>query len=485
MLQDFTAALGGTPNDQLQQVVEAQNRLIDNKWKREIGAIHEAFSKKDRTVEDHTLRQVAQLLENTNHLINSIHESNRNSALGTFVDYGLDIVTGVAPNLIANELVSVQAMNARNSTIFYLDYLYGTNKGGITKGSKLQDAQVGRSSAQYSYTGEEIESEVIGVGDGATTTFSTTLAFFPLRALDGVMKIYDDGTEVGQVDSALAFTGAALTTGSCSLNLTTGAIVLEWAVAPVNLHSLTFSYVYDMYESTVGIPEVDIQIRDKSIEARPRKLRANWLIDTAFAFGKEHGRDLDADIQLTMANQIKWEIDAHLLSEMYKGAGMTGYTFSKAHPKDPTTANYGLKAHYEMFCDVLNEAANDIYKVTKRTQPNWLVTGKNGAIVIEGLGEDRFKRASIPAVADGPHFIGVLDGKYKVYKNPYYGDTQWLLGHRGQSYMDAGFIYAPFMPVVTVRPNTGDDFISRRGIATSYGTLMANSLMYAKGTVTA
>ena len=57
------------------------------------------------------------------------------------------------------------------------------------------------------------------------------------------------------------------------------------------------------------------------------------------------------------------------------------------------------------------------------------------------------------------------------------------MGYKGDSYLDAGFVYCPYMPLYTTPTYVNDDFIFRKGLATSYGQVMLNNKLYAKGTI--
>ena len=145
--------------------------------------------------------------------------------------------------------------------------------------------------------------------------------------------------------------------------------------------------------------------------------------------------------------------------------------------------NITQRDHYLTFLDELVSAGNQMFQDTRRVQPNWLVVGKWGADILDCIGAPRFV-GNGPTNAIGPHFAGMLDGRIRVYKNPYFAQNQYLLGYKGNSLVDAGFVYAPYLPIYSTQLLMMEDFVGRRGFATSYGKRMLNNKVYIKGVIT-
>ena len=125
-------------------------------------------------------------------------ETTRAVNLGTFIDYGFDVISATVPNLIAHDIVSVQPMNAKHGAIFYLRYLYGNNKGTIKQGTDMNSPFTGQD-GQFNFSNDVIDGETVGTGNGSLTTFSTTLGYTPI--LSGTTVIYLDGVAVAKVAS--------------------------------------------------------------------------------------------------------------------------------------------------------------------------------------------------------------------------------------------------------------------------------------------
>ena len=123
-----------------------------------------------------------------------------------------------------------------------------------------------------------------------------------------------------------------------------------------------------------------------------------------------------------------------------------------------------------------------MFEVTRRCQPTFLVVGRLGADALDSIGAPRFQAVG-NAGGTGAFFAGMLDGRIRVYKNPYFRAEQYLLGYRGDTLIDAGYVYAPYLPIMTTNLLMMEDFVGRRGYATSYAKKMLQPQLYIKGTI--
>ena len=122
-------------------------------------------------------------------------------------------------------------------------------------------------------------------------------------------------------------------------------------------------------------------------------------------------------------------------------------------------------------------------RMQRQAEGNFVVAGINVSSLIESLGA-RFvpNKGGLKA---GPHVIGTLDGRWTIVKNPFYPPDSFVVGYKGQSYLEGGYVYAPYIPLYTTPAVMLDDFVSRRGVMTSYGKKMLNPHFYARGVITA
>ena len=451
------------------------------RWKGYSLAIREGYKEKHKSsIPENILATTATLLENTYQYCNRMDETTRAVNLGTFVDYGFDVISATVPNLIAHDIVSVQPMNAKHGAIFYLQYLYGNNKGSIQRGSALNNPFTGQD-GQFNFSNDVISGESAGTGDGSTTSFSVTLGYTPVRA--GATVVYVDGIAVAKsaaaangVEALEAVNGSGVTG---SVDLATGAVALTFATAPEMDKAVTVDYRYDMDMTTVGFSQVDLDLQSVSLEAFPRKLRARWLLDAGFELQKMKGIDAESELVTAMSNEIKFEIDGELLKELYAKAAHTGFTWDCQNP----ASSLSYQEYKRTIVDLFTEMSNRIFTSTKRVGANFIVAGVNVCNIIETLEEFQADKLGTKQI-NGPHKIGTLSNKWTVYKNPFYNDNNFVLGYKGNSWLDAGYVYAPYMPLYATPTQVLDDFIFRKGLATSYGQIMINNKLYAKGSIT-
>jgi len=138
----------------------------------------------DRTDADrYTLGVTAVLMENQSQYLQNLSEDTRQANVGSFTKFIFPVLRRVFPNLIANDIVSVQPMTAPIGAVFFLDYKYGTNKGGTASGNVFPR------DFDRDYSSEYINGELLATGDGVKyggggQALAATLAFVPVRPLD-------------------------------------------------------------------------------------------------------------------------------------------------------------------------------------------------------------------------------------------------------------------------------------------------------------
>ena len=152
--------------------------------------------------------------------------------------------------------------------------------------------------------------------------------------------------------------------------------------------------------------------------------------------------------------------------------------------KNPEFKGMDKKTHEATILNAINDASNTILGNTKRYEATFVICGKNGATVIESMNTNTaqygpmFERVQTNGIVGGPHLIGTLDGKYRVYKDPYYPDDAILVGAKGEMFIEAGYIYAPYLPLFASQLLVDADFKAQRGFCTLYAKKCVNKFMY-------
>lgn len=451
-------------------------------WSPYMKAISEGYRRthNGKAIEPNILSTTAILLENTRNYMARMDETTKAVNLGNFVDYGFGIISAVMPSLVANEIVSVQPLKARTGEVFYMDFKYGTTKSGAEKGDVMIGAFTG-AAGNFDYASQNNRDEVLGSLATGETDGNFTLSYLPV--IPGKVTVTDGTNEWKDTPNADGKTGTLAGTGLASgtINYETGAVTVTLASGAGTDTSIMATYDFDFRSNDVNalIPEVDLDLKSIQLVTTTKKLRARWLFDVAYELQQTHGVDADAELSAALAGEVRHEIDGEILRDLYvtAQAGSVEFSWSKT-----PAAGVAYVDHKDTFVDKVIEMSNAIFADTKRGEGNFIVGGINVCSLIESLG-GRF----VPTTTgqkSGPHISGILDGRWKVVKNPYYDPNQFVVGYKGDSYLEGGYVYAPYLPLYTTPTVMLDDFVNRKGVLTTYAKKALNPRFYAKGKIT-
>jgi len=250
------------------------------------------------------------------------------------------------------------------------------------------------------------------------------------------------------------------------------------------------------------IPEIDIKVEAVPVVAETRKLRARWSPELAQDLNAYHSLDAEVELTQILSEQIALEIDREILSDLLTGASAANFFWSRAPGKfvnKETAANVvssgvpsftgTVREWYETLVETIIDVANQIHRKTLRGSANFIVCGPDVATILEAsvlykpsYTLDGDGQVSQPMVI-GADRAGTLSNRFTVYKDPYFPRNKILVGYKGGSYLETGFVYAPYVPlIVTPTIFQPEDFTPRKGVMTRYGKKMVRADFY--GTVT-
>lgn len=447
---------------------------------------------------------LAVLMENQSRALQTLDEDTRTVNVGAFTKFVFPVLRRVFPNLIAPEIVSVQPMTAPIGAVFFLDYIYSDTKGATAAGSVFPR------DFDRNYSGELVSGEVLAVGDGtnyggAGASLGATLAYTPVRPLDttkGTSVVIREVDSTGAVvqsavdDGAGGFTGDA-TAGS--LNYSNGALTgFLFTAAPAAGNKIEVVYFYDG-ELNTKIPSVGLDIKKKLVEAKPRRLKAVWSSEASEDLRALHGVDAEAEITSAIAQEISLEIDREIIDDVFQNATSTTGTFDKVAPSGIAELD-----HLRSLITVLSTVSNLIHRKTLRAPANWIVTSPEVSALLAQLtthgdfrplwadkgaasSEDSPVSMILPGGAPHGQFgiykTGTLMNKWVVYEDPFFQRDKILLGLKGGSYLEAGYAWAPYIPLqVTPTFHDPNDMGFRKGLRSRYATQLLKQDYY--GTVT-
>ena len=261
------------------------------------------------------------------------------------------------------------------------------------------------------------------------------------------------------------------------------------------------------YDTTTGgnplptIPEIDIKIEAISVVASTRKLRARWSPELAQDLNAYHSLDAEVELTQILSEQIALEIDREILNDLLMQAKTVRYWSrmpgkfvnkkSGAEQSRTSTLTPGpsftgtVREWYETLTETIIDAANEIHRLTLRGSANFIVVSPDVATILEA---SVLYRPSYSIDGDGQvgapmglgaEKVGTLSNRFTVYKDPYFPRNKILVGFKGGSYLETGYVYAPYVPlIVTPTIFAPEDFTPRKGVMTRYGKKMVRSDFY-------
>jgi hypothetical protein len=349
-----------------------------------------------------------------------------------FDRFAFPLIRAVFPNLIAQDLVSVQPMDGPTGLIFYFDLVYGSNKGRIQAGTPVFSSLTGHPGDDF-YSSPDIEEEAIATGDGATANFTGTLDYSPV--LRGTLS-FTDGTNIVTDDGNGSLLGDTNPGGVNTINYATGAFDVTFAVNVGASVAVTADYTYDN-EANQNVPEIDFQLTSAPVVARVYKLRTRYSLEAAQNLRALHGMSAETELVVGLAQDLRFEIDRTIIKDLNSFAQASSVSW-------PLTPNAGTSytEHKLSLVDIMIRGSNNIFQLVRRGQPNWIVAGLEVMNVIESL--PGFKPSAQMDNPVGVIYAGDLNGRWRVYKDPYNIDNSasqknFLLGYRGSTFLEAGY----------------------------------------------
>ena len=429
-----------------------------------------------------------------------MNEDSTVGQLGTFQKFAFPIVRRVFPELIANKIVGVQPMQGPVSQVFYLGYDRAkTSAAGVRTTENVYGKYLQTYKGMFPGDATHGSSNIAGLDAGSIAPSDVTgvAGFAPSDTVGGQIAMFPDTEDLLQyVTSAGEKLGERLASGHDGKSLVT-------------------------QES--HIPEIDFHIETQSVEAGTRKFRALWTIEASQDLKAYHNLDLERELTDLLSKEVEVEIDRELIEDLRmlaydvstdvggfggfqrrnlsqagannfagltKGGAATG-TGSYEYDQNITAGNPAGTDKNVFFLDLastsmpdapqhvghmysnilaaLNFMSNDIYKTTYRGPGNWFICSPLIAAMLESASKLEGGVES-NAYAGGVAFKGKFAGKYDMYVDPLFPEDEILMGYKGESAMDCGFVYAPYIPLQLLPTVTDpDSFQPRKGIITRYG----------------
>ena len=517
-----------------------QREIITNRWDK-VGLLE--------GLEGNVKENCAQLFENE--LSWMINESTDSASSGQFETVAFPVIRRVFAKLLANDLVSVQALNLPIGKLYYInpkasvrvdgtdhtspdgaysnaattpasgrtqfeqrslyDSFYATEYG--EEGTSLFDRSKGRFQV---ITGATTQTPAYSAGDrvitvvvgGFTTDFQGRLigpAGVPMdtESFLASLKV----TSTVDFNAIAPFQDASIAAGeSIPFNVkvqpygqaivdANGDLVLNVDVTyagqdgyqPLTAASaptINFEYrVYDDLEEDSEMAEVTFGLDEVTVSVETRKMRAQWTPELAQDVSAFHNIDAEAELTALLSEQMAAEIDREVLRDLRRGAAWT-LRWDYNGLRKQSSPYYGTQKDWnQTLITKINQISAQIHKAVLRGGASWIVVSPEISAVMDDL--EYFHVSNAAPEQDkynmGIEKIGTLSNRYQVYRDPYSPANTMLIGHKGTSILESGYIYAPYVPMqLTPVMYNPFDFKPIRGIMTRYAKKMIMNRFYGR-----
>lgn len=225
--------------------------------------------------------------------------------------------------------------------------------------------------------------------------------------------------------------------------------------------------------------EMAFSIEKVTVAAKSRALKAEYTTELAQDLKAVHGLDAETELANILQSEILVEINRELVRSIY-GTAVAGATNTAAAGTFDLDVDANGRWSVEKFKGLMfqiEQEANAIAKDTRRGKGNLVICSSDVASALQMAGVLDYTPAlnsnSLNVDDTGNTFAGVLNGRYKVYIDPYAGDNYLVVGYKGSSAFDAGLFYCPYVPLQMVRAVGENSFQPKIGFKTRYG-MVAN-----------
>ena len=362
------------------------------------------------------LRQEAQHAQGN--MISEVAANATGAGVNNFDPVLISLVRRAMPNLIAYDICGVQPMTGPTGLIFAMKSRYGTQAGA--------EALFDEADTDFSGSGTH-QAESTGLG--------------------GVADADNDSTIADEADTVSTY-GEGMTTAAAEALGNTGGAFGEMAFS----------------------------IEKATVEAKSRALKAEYTMELAQDLKAIHGLDAEGELANILSAEILAEINREVVRTILKkakiGALQTSTAVSGIFDVNTDSDGRWMVERFKGLIMQLEREANVIAKETRRGKGNFVIVSSDVASALAAAGQMDYTPAlstDLNVDDTGNTFAGVLNGKLKVYIDPYATVDFACVGYRGNNPYDAGLFYCPYVPLTMVKAVGESDFQPRIGFKTRYG----------------
>jgi hypothetical protein len=233
-------------------------------------------------------------------------------------------------------------------------------------------------------------------------------------------------------------------------------------------------------EANAAFHEMAFEIDSITVTAKSRALKAEYSMELAQDLKAIHNLDAEAELANILSSELLAEINREMVRSIYQTAkvgAQSGTTTTGTFDLDTDSNGRWLVEKFKGLMFQIEREANVIAKETRRGKGNILICSSDVASALQMAGVLDYTPAlnsnNLQVDDTGNTFAGVLNGRMRVYIDPYAGSNFMVVGYKGASAFDAGVFYCPYVPLQMVRAVGENNFQPKIGFKTRYG-LVAN-----------
>ena len=226
--------------------------------------------------------------------------------------------------------------------------------------------------------------------------------------------------------------------------------------------------------------EMSFSIEKVTVEAKSRALKAEYTTELAQDLKAIHGLDAETELANMLSAELLAEINREVVTTVRTNAvagAQSGTATAGTFDLDVDANGRWSVEKFKGLMFQIEREANEIAKATRRGKGNMLICSSDVASALQMAGildnTPALNSNNLNVDDTGNTFVGVLNGRYRVYIDPYAGSNFMVVGYKGANAFDAGLFYCPYVPLQMVRAVGENSFQSKLGFKTRYG-MVAN-----------
>lgn len=464
------------------KALQEQRELVQSRWDKT--GLLEGLSGQKKT-------NIAQLLENQAGYL--MEADNQTQNIAGFDIVVFPMVRRVFSRLLANDIVSVQPLNLPSGLLFYLDnQVEGTttnNRGGY---ESVYDAHYDNDGHDFSFgTGATVSALLTATTGDAERVIAYSGGEESLASLRIMGYSAASGVDVTAATVKFAISPQTWTEDLFKDNLIAVTFPADNSAGNTIASVRAMYETYEDLEANSNMAEVKLIVTSTTVSVTSRKMKAHWTPELAQDLAAYHSIDAEAELTALLSEELAAEIDREIIRDLirvapyqdqwnYDRTAVSTRVDGTTVAGDPASGYVTQKEWNQTLLTKINKISAQIHKAMLRGGANWLVCSTEVGSVIDDI--EKFHAVNDVDAQQfnmGIEKLGTLATRYTVYKDPYLPAWALLIGHKGKTFMDTGYVYAPYIPFqltpVVLDP---DDFTPRKGIMTRYAKKVVNNKYY-------